>query len=49
MFKTIQDEQRLGTHSGVLDFKEFSYVYLYIEWDDKKNKDKKWKKIEAEQ
>lgn len=41
MLKNIQGEKTLGSHSGLLDFEEFSYLYLFLDFDEKKKKKEK--------
>ena len=36
MLKNVEDEQRLGHHDGYLDFDEYSYLYLFLNWDNQK-------------
>ena len=44
MIKTIEDEQRVNQHSGMLLFDEFSYLYLFLDWTQDKEKKSKGKK-----
>ena len=48
MLKNLQDEQRLGHHNGILDLDEYSYLYLFLNWDNEKKIKKIIKREEEE-